>query len=76
MKMKTAIPGYYRVPEAAKVLGKSREMVCRYIRMKLLPAFRAGRAWIIQQSDVHEFQPPPPGNPNFRKRVKSNGKTT
>lgn len=66
--MKTKLPGYYTISEAAKVLAKSEEMVCRYIRLKQLPARTVGKQWLIEQTDVHDFVPPPRGNPNFRKR--------
>jgi len=66
--MKTKIPGYYTISEAAKVLGKSPQMVSRYIHLGFLNAKTLGREKLIEQTDVHDFKPAPRGNPNFRKR--------
>jgi excisionase family DNA binding protein len=71
--MKSTIPGYYTAAEAAKVLRRTHSIVCRWVRMGLLPAKRAGKTILIQQGDVHDFTPPPVGNPNFRRNAKSNG---
>lgn len=68
MVMKTKLPGYYTIDEAAQVLGKSQDMVRRYVRLRQIPAHVIGQQKLIQQSDVHEFVPPPRGNPNFRNR--------
>jgi len=67
MSTMATLPGYYTVREAASVLNKSHGMVCRYIRKGLLPAKNLGNQIVIEQSDVHKFTPPPPGNPRFRK---------
>jgi excisionase family DNA binding protein len=62
------ISGYYTVPEAAGVIGRTGTMISRYIRMGLLPARRVGKSYLIEQAAVHKFVPPPRGNPNFRKK--------
>lgn len=63
----SAIPGFYTVYEAAEILGRSHSQVCRYIRQGLLPARDLGGQRLLEQSAVHNFTPPPRGNPEFRK---------
>ncbi len=63
-----AIPGFYTVDEAARIIGKSHSQVCRYIRHGLLSARTVGKSKLLQQADVHEFTPPPRGNPLLRQR--------
>ena len=65
--MKTKIPGYYTIGEAAQVLGKSKAMVGWYIRRGQLIARKIGREILIEAPLVHDFRPNPRGNPNFRK---------
>ncbi len=66
--MTTKVPGYYTVDEACGVLDRSHGMVCRYIRQGLLKAIDLGGQLLLEQGEVHEFHPPPRGNPNFRKQ--------
>jgi len=63
-----AIPGFYTVDEAARIIGKSHSQVCRYIRHGLLSARTIGKSKLLQQADVHGFTPPPRGNPLLRQR--------
>ena len=63
-----AIPGFYTVEEAARILGKSHSQVCRYIRHGLIAARTIGKSKLIEQADIHEFTPPPRGNPMLRWR--------
>lgn len=63
-----AIDGFYTVKEASRIIGRSESIVCRYIRMGMLPAVAAGKTWLIRERHVHEFTPPPMGNPNLIKR--------
>lgn len=65
--MASTIPGYYTTAEAAGVLGKDPSQVWRYIDAGLLPAINLGAQWVIEQAKVHEFVPPPRGNPLLRK---------
>jgi len=67
----STIPGYYRVNEAVAVLKRSHSQICRYIKRGLLPAIDLGGQLLIEQSAVHEFSPPPRGNPNFRRKEDS-----
>jgi len=66
--VKTQIPGYYTIDEAAKALKKTRFDIYGYIRRNGLPVKHVGRTILIEQTDLHEFVPAPRGNPNFRKR--------
>lgn len=66
-----AIPGFYTVDEAARVIGKSHSQVCRYIRHGLLAAVTIGKSKLVEQAKVHEFIPPPRGNPSFGRRKSS-----
>lgn len=67
--MKTQIPGYYTIHEAAKALKKKPSDIYGYIRRNKLPVRRVGRTILIEQTDLHEFVPRPRGNPNFRKSL-------
>jgi len=59
---------YVTSVEAAKVLGKSRNQVLKYVRDGLLPGVRVGQNVLINIKDLEQFVPPPRGNPMFRKR--------
>ena len=59
--------GYYTISEAADVLKRSESQVSRYIKQGLLPAVDLGHQKVMEQSIVHNFTPPPRGNPNFRR---------
>jgi len=69
--MASQIPGFYTVPEAAVVLGKTPASVRKYIKNGLLPVKTAGKRHLIEQGDVHTFVPRPRGNPSFGKSEKS-----
>ena len=64
--MASTLPGYYTIQEASAVLERTPSQVWRYIHDGLLPAKQFGRQWAIEQAEVHQFTPPPRGNPNFR----------
>jgi excisionase family DNA binding protein len=68
MAMKTNIPGYYTVEEAAKALKKTKFDIYGYIRRNGLQVKRVGHTILIEQTNLHEFVPSPRGNPNFRNR--------
>jgi len=68
------IDGFYTVTEAAKVLGRSRSTVSRYIQEGLLKAREIGPVKLIEQSAAHAFIHPLRGNPAFRKH-NGNGET-
>lgn len=59
------IPGYYTIDEAAAVIGVSGCQVTRYIHDGRIKAINLGRQWLIEQQEVHQFQRPRRGNPNF-----------
>ena len=65
--MSSTLPGYYTIGEAAVILKRDHSQVSRYIRQGLLPAIDLGHQKVIEQAAVHEFAPPPRGNPEFRK---------
>jgi excisionase family DNA binding protein len=67
MNEMATIPGYYTIEEAAKVIGRARSQVTRYIQKGLLKAVDLGHQKLIEQTDAHNFSPPPRGNPMFRK---------
>lgn len=55
------------VTEVANKFGKTRPTVCRWIQKGQLPAIRSpfdGR-WLIDEADLVDFAPPPPGNPKW-----------
>ena len=62
------LPGYYTIDEAAVVLGCDHSTVARYIRQQRLPATDLGKQKLIEQSVVHGFERPRPGNPAWRKK--------
>ncbi len=62
-----AIPGFYTVEEAAGILGKSHSQVCRYIRKGLIAARTIGKSKLLEQAEVHQFTPPPRGNPHLQR---------
>jgi excisionase family DNA binding protein len=66
--MKSAIPGYYTVSEAAAFLGKTRSAVYVYIAKGTLKAVRIGQQFMLYQDAVDKYRPAPRGNPNFLKR--------
>lgn len=66
--MKSTLPGYYTIQEAAAVLQRDPSQVWKYVRDKLLVAKKFGRQWAIEQAAVHDFVPPPRGNPAFQQR--------
>ena len=70
--MKTKLPGYYTVDEAAKVLKRSPQMIRRYIQQGDLPAIVIGQQHLIEQTHVHDFSPRPRGNPKFSECRKRN----
>jgi len=76
MDMASQIPGFYTVPEAAVILGKTPEMVRKYIKDGRLSAKTAGKRHLIEQGDVHTFTPRPRGNPHFKKSQKPQSITT
>lgn len=63
------LPGFYTYTEAAQVLRRSESQVSRYVSGGLLKAIDLGRQKVIEQADVHNFSPPPRGNPTFRQRA-------
>ena len=62
------LPGYYTLNEAAEVLARSHSQVARYVRLGLLKAHNLGGQKVIAQTIVHDFTPPPRGNPNFLRK--------
>ena len=68
--MSSTVPGYYTIEEAVPIIGRSHSQICRYVRDGLLPAKDLGHQLLVEQAAVHEFQPPPRGNPTFRKPKK------
>lgn len=66
-----SIPGYYTVPQAAEILDKSSSQVCRYIQNGHLKAVKVGNYNLIEQAEVHNFIPPPRGNPNLQRNAKT-----
>ena len=58
---------YYTIQQAAVYLGKNPSQVWRYCRDGLLKKKMLHMQSFILKSDVHNFTPPPPGNPAFRK---------
>jgi len=70
--MASTIPGYYTTAEAGQVLNRDPSAVWRYIDQGLLPAINLGSQWLIEQAKVHEFVPPPRGNPRLRKKPQNN----
>jgi excisionase family DNA binding protein len=68
MKDMATLPGYYTTAEAGSVLGRDPSQVWRYIKAGLLPAINVGAQWLIEQAPVHEFVPPPRGNPLLRRK--------
>lgn len=67
----SAFAGYVTPREAAVLINKSHGQVCRYVRMALLPAKRVGQNILIPEKALKDFDPPPPGNPNFQKKKRS-----
>lgn len=65
--MASTVAGYYTIAEAAEVLKRSPSQVTRYIQDGLLKAIPLGHQYLLEQSVVHNFTPPPRGNPNFRR---------
>jgi excisionase family DNA binding protein len=59
------LPGYYTLDEAAIVLARSNSQVARYVRSGRLKAVDLGGQKLLPQQAVHDFTPPPRGNPNF-----------
>ncbi len=47
------MPGdFLSIPEAAAILGVSRIAVFKRVKSGHIPAFRAGRAWVIARRDI------------------------
>lgn len=67
MSTVSLFPGLLTSYEAASFLGRSHSQVCRYVRLNLLPAKRVGNNILIDESALRKFNPPPRGNPNFRR---------
>ncbi len=49
--------------EAGRHIGRSAEMVRRWIVRGLLPGVRHGRDWMVREEDLAGFVPPGPGRP-------------
>ena len=54
------MPGdFLSIPEAAAILGVSRIAVFKRVKSGQIPAFRAGRAWVIARRDISPPAVPP-----------------
>ena len=62
------ISEYVTSIQAARIVRKSRNQVLKYVRDGLLPGIRLGQHVLIPRDALRNFQPPPRGNPGFRRR--------
>ena len=64
-----SLPDVLTVNEVARCLRVSKTTICRWCGAGRLPAFRIGRAWRVQRSDLDLYiqrtfvKPPEPANP-------------
>ena len=68
MATKTTLPGYIRLEEAAEIIGVSHSQVWRYIDEGLLDALVFGNTHLVKRDDARNFERPPRGNPDFRRK--------
>lgn len=62
---------YLTVQEAAKRLKCSEATIQRYcqgVGMAVLRGVRVGRQWLIPASELDQFERPPRGNPEHRRK--------
>ena len=67
--MAKQLPDMLTAPQAAKLLGLHRSLVCKYIRENRIKGHLVGRIYVIPKSEVVRFSriERPHGNPNFKK---------
>jgi len=66
--IKTTLPGYIYLDEAADILGCSHATVWRYIDEKQLDCLKFGNTHLVRESDVRNFKRPPLGRPPISRR--------
>jgi hypothetical protein len=62
------IDEYITAQEAARILRRELSALTRYVRQGFLKPVWKGGVRLFLRSEVERFQPPPVGNPNFRRR--------
>lgn len=67
MDVATTLKTAYTTVEAAEYLGMDGSLIRRYCRKGKLRAIKVGRDWLIEKKALDQFEPNPPGNPNFLK---------
>jgi len=58
---------YLTVRQVARALKRDKSSVIRYIQKGYLRAERLAGRYLIERTQLMDFVPPRPGNPNFKK---------